>query len=127
MENTTNNTYPADITDLLDEMQAGKYKHLQLFLYRNHSSLGLGLGQQYLVANRDDFGVYKLISVDYNNGIVTMVLTNHFTDEPSEISLNVNDEHPEYIFICWNDIKDLVCGETTSHYNGEELLELENE
>lgn len=125
MEKTINNTYPANIAELIDQMQEGKYKNLQIMLYRNHTSLGLGLGQQYLVANRDGFGVYRLINVDYNNGIINMVLTNSLTDEPFKINLNVNDQHPEYIFICWEDIKNMVLDDIAYRFTGEDTLELE--
>jgi len=125
MDKTMNNTYPADIAALIDDMQAGKYKNLQIMLYSNHPGLGLGLGQQYLVVNRDGFGVYRLINVDYRSGIIYMVLTNQLTGEPFEINLNVNDEHPEYMFVCWNDIKNMVLDDIAYRFTGDDSPELE--
>ena len=127
MEKTTNNTYPANIAELIDQMETGRYKHLQIFLRHNQSNLGLGMEQEYLMVSRDDFGVYRLVSVDYSEGIVQLVLSNPITGEPSEINLDVHDEHPAYIFICWNDIKNLVYAEMTSDYAGEDLLELDTD
>ena len=127
MDKTMNNTYPADIAALIDDMQAGRYKNLQIMLYRNHPGLGLGLGlgQQYLVVNPDGFGVYKLLDINYCEGVLKMGLTESLTGEPFEINLNVNDEHPEYIFICWEDIKNMVLDDIAYRFNGEDSLELE--
>ena len=127
MEKTINNTYPADIVALIDDMKAGRYQNLQIILYRNHPGLGMGmgLGQQYLVVNRDGFGVFRLISVDYKSGIIYLALTNQLTGEPFEINLDVNDEHPEYIFICWEDIKNMVLDDIAYRFTGDDSLELE--
>ena len=127
MEKAINNTYPADITDLINQMQEGKYKHLQIFLSRNQSNLGLGFGQKYLVVNPDGFGLYELNCVDYNAGILQMLFTKPATGNTAEINLDINDEHPAYIFICWKDIRDMVYDEIPSSCAGEDLLELDNE
>jgi len=116
MDTTMNNTYPADIAALLADMQMGKYKNLQIFLYRNPDKLGLGLGQKYLVVNPDGFGALRLISVDYKSGIIQLVLINEFTDEPNEIFMDINDEHPENIFVCWEDLKNMVLDDIAYHF-----------
>lgn len=125
MDKTMNNTYPADIAALINDMQAGRYKNLQIMLYRNHPGLGLGLGQQYLVVNPDGFGVFKLDSLDYNNGIINLLLTNSLTGEPFIINLDVNDQHPEYTFICWEDLKNMVLDDIAYRFTGDDTLELE--
>jgi len=127
MEKAINNTYPADITDLINQMQEGKYKHLQIFLSRNQSNLGLGFGQKYLVVNPDGFGLYKLNSVDYNAGILQILFTNPDTGNTAEICLDINGEHPAYTFICWKDIRGMVYDEITNCCAGEDFLELDNE
>ena len=74
--NNSNCECSPSLDELLDDMQnpSGKYKHLQIVLYRNKNSLKLGLGQKYLVVNNVGFGVYILNDVDYSNGIITNVL-----------------------------------------------------
>ena len=37
MEKSTYTTYPADLPELIEAMQAGMYKHLSIFLYRDKS------------------------------------------------------------------------------------------
>ena len=127
MEKTTYDTYPADLPELIEAMQAGKYKHLSIFIYRHQSSLDLGFGQKYLVINPNGFGLYELKSVDYSAGFLQMLCTNPDTGCIAEVNLDVNDEHPEHYALCWNDIKDLVFNEIASDYDAADLLELENE
>ncbi len=126
-----NNTsaYPPTIEELLDAMEDpfGRYRYLQLIYYRNKSSLGLGLGQQYLVVNQYGFGLYQLDDVDYSNGILTMMFTNPRTGNMAEITLDVNNKHPEHFLICWKDIKQLMFEENLLDIADDELLELEGE
>ncbi|MCJ7449492.1 MAG: hypothetical protein MUO72_17590 [Bacteroidales bacterium] len=130
MEKETNNStyqYPSTFDELIDDMQnhADRYKHLQIILNRKieHS---LGLGQKYFVVNNIGFGVYQLNDVDYSNGKIYMTLTNTSTGNTAEISLDVNNEHPEHFLICWNDIKQMAYAESTIDYTNDELLEQEN-
>jgi len=127
MEKTIYNTYPADLPELIEAMQAGKYKHLSIFLYHDKSSLDMGFGQRYLLVNNSGFGLYDLKSVDYNSGFLQMLFTNPDTGCFAEVNLDVNNEHPEHFAIRWNDIKDMVYNDIASDYDATDLLELENE
>ena len=127
MEKSTYNTYPADLPELIKAMQAGKYKHLLIFLYRDKSSLDMGFNQQYLVVSRTGFGVYQLKSVHYKAGFLQMLFANSDTGCNAELYIDVNNEHPEYLAIRWNDIKDMVYNEIASDYDAADLLELDDE
>jgi len=127
MEKTNYATYPPDLPELIKAMQAGKYKHLQIFLYRDKSSLDMGFNQKYLVISRNGFDVYELKSVDYNSGFLQMLFTNPDTGCNVELNIDVNNEHPEYLAIRWNDIKDMVYNEVASNYDAADLLELEDD
>jgi hypothetical protein len=65
------------LDELIDDMEKHpvRYKQLQFILNRK-KHYNLGLGQDYLLMNRIGFGLYKLNSVDYCNGILKMILTN---------------------------------------------------
>ena len=127
MEKSTYNTYPADLPELIEAMHAGKYKYLSIFLYRDESSLDMGFGQRYLLVNNRGFGLYDLKSVDYSGGYLQMLLTNPDTGCVAELNIDVNNIHPEYLAIRWNDIKDMVYNEIASDYDAADLLELEDE
>ena len=127
MEKSTYTTYPADLPELIEAMQDGKYKHLSIFLYRDKSSLDMGFGQRYLLVNNRGFALYDLKSVDYKAGFLQMLFTNPDTGCFAKINLDVNNEHPEHYCLCWSDIKDMVYNEIASDYVDDELLELEDE
>jgi len=119
---------PSTLDELVQDMEKhpDRYKHLQFILNRkkNHN---LGLGQKYLVVNSIGFGLYKLNSVDYKHGIITMILTNPDTAIPAEINLNIDNKHPELFFVNWKDIEDLVLTGRNFDCADNELLELEDE
>ncbi len=127
MEKSTYSTYPADLPELIEAMQDGKYKHLSIFLYRDKSSLDMGFGQRYLLVNNRGFALYDFKSVDYNGGFLQMLFTNPDTGCFAEVNLDVNNEHPEHFAIRWNDLKDMVYNGIASDYDDADLLELENE
>ena len=129
MENTTDNNYPATRADLIEAMQypSGRYKHLQIFFYRNKSSLDLGFGQKYLIVNRLGFDLYELTGVDYHSGVIKMLFNNPSNGNSAEINLDINDEHSEHFLICWNDIKNMLYAEQTHNSVDADLLELDAE
>ena len=121
--------YPETMEELLDAMEdpSGRYKHLRIILYRNRSSIGLGLGQQYLVVNKNGFGLYQLTDINYSNGILVMTFANPKTCNMAKVTLDINNKHPEHFLIGWNDLKQLVYEETISDIIDDEILELEND
>jgi len=127
--NNSNCECSPSLDELLDDMQdpSGKYKHLQIVLYRNLNSLKLGLGQKYLVVNNVGFGVYILNNVDYKNSIIQMFFTNSLTGDKAEISLDINEKHPQVFIICWKDIKQMVFNEYVTDVAYDELLEFDFE
>ena len=129
MENTTDNNYPATRADLIEAMQypSGRYKHLQIFFYRNKSSLDLGFGQKYLIVNRIGVDLYELTGVDYHSGVIKMLFNNPSNGNSAEINLDINDEHSEHFLICWNDIKNMLYAEQTHNSVDADLLELDAE
>ena len=117
--------YPATLEELLND-QSGKYKHIQIIMHRENN-YNLELGQEYLVVNNIGFGVYQLNDIQYNDGVILMKFTDPSSDDPAEIRLDVNNEHPEHFLIFWDDIRAMFNYENILHdINEDELLELEN-
>lgn len=56
-----------------------------------------------------------------------MFFTNTFTGDKAEISLDINDEHPQVFIICWDDIKKMAFNENVTDVADEELLEFDFE
>ncbi|MGD0583761.1 MAG: hypothetical protein ABR974_12560 [Bacteroidales bacterium] len=99
---THKNSYECKPTvqELLDD-KSGRYTNLQIILNRKDNR-SLGLGQEYLVVNNIGFGVYQLNDIDYSDGIILMTLTNISNGNIAEITMDINDEHPQYYLICWD-------------------------
>jgi len=119
---------PATTDELITDMELNpeRYKHLQFILNRQ-KHMGLGLGQLYLVVNETGFGVYRLDDVDYENSIIRLSFSNPLTGNFAEISLDIDNKHPQLFLINWLDIEDMVYKEMVYDFIGNELLELENE
>lgn len=120
--------YPNTLYDLIVDMELNpeRYKHLQFILNRPEH-MGLGLGQLYLVVNENGFGLYRLDDVDYENSIIQLSFTNPMTGNYAEISLDINNKHPQLFLINWLDIEDTVYKEVVYDFTDNELLELESE
>ncbi len=119
---------PATMDELITDMELNpeRYKHLQFILNRQEH-MGLGLGQLYLVVNETGFGVYRLDDVDYENSNIRLSFSNPLTGNYAEISLDINNKHPQLFLINWLDIEDMMYKEMVYDFIDNELLELENE
>ena len=122
------NEYPNTLDELVSDMELNpnKYKHLQFILNRQ-KHMNLGLGQLYLVVNEVGFGLYRLIDVDYHNGIVRLSVINPATENSAHISLDITNKHPQMFLINWKDIEDMVYSGIVANYTENELLELNKE
>jgi len=125
---TCDKEFPATLDELVTDMELypEKYKHIQFILNRQ-KQMNLGLGQLYLVVNDTGFGLYCLDNVDFENSVIRLSFTNPATGNKAEISLDINNKHPQVFLINWKDIEDMVYSGITSNYTDNELLELGNE
>ncbi len=118
---------PTSIHELVEEMEKHPdlYQHLQIFL-RRESNTGISeFGEQYLAVSPSGFELYKIESVDYQNGRIIISLTNVSTNENVIHSVDINYEQPSCLFVRWQDIKSMVFSECIkSNINDGDLLEL---
>ncbi len=117
MENETNVNQPTPQEFFDCWLTSGRYNHLKIILSKKYKGT---LGQHYLVISSAGFGVYQLDDINYNNGVILMALTNTDTGESAQIRLDINNEHPQYFLVCWDDIvqmakKEDVC-KTSDNY-----------
>ena len=123
------NEYPNTLDELVTDMERNpdKYKHIQFILNRL-KHMNLGLGQLYLVVNEVGFGLYRLNNVDYKDGVISLSFTNPATGNSADISLDINNKHPQLFLINWLDIEDMVYSGIAANYtDNEDLLELDHE
>jgi len=102
--------YPANLDELVHDMEMHpyQYQHLKIFL-RRESNTGIpDFGEQYLAVSHDGFALYRLDSVDYQDGNIILSLTEKSTNQPVKFSVDINNTQPSCIFIRWTDIWNLV-------------------
>jgi len=119
--------YPNSIDEMVSEMEKHPdvYQHLKVFL-RHENSTGIpDFGEDYLAVSPTGFGLYRIDTVDYQNGKVILSFTEASTNKAVQYSLDVNNQHPSCLFIRWKDVKNMVFDECMkSKINDNELLEL---
>lgn len=119
--------YPTSLDEMVSEMEKHPdlYQHLRIFL-RRESNIGIpDFGEQYLAVSHDGFALYRLDSVDYQDGCVLLSLTEQSTNQPMKFSVDINNKQPSCLFIRWKDIWNIVLDECLkSNVDDNDLLEL---
>ncbi|MBN1969730.1 MAG: hypothetical protein JW870_10210 [Candidatus Delongbacteria bacterium] len=101
------------------------YQHLRIFLKHDNSTVNYDFGEQYLAVSQDGFALYRLDSVDYQDGRVLLSLTEQSTNQPVEFSVDINNEQPSCLFVRWKDIWDIILDDILkSDGNDGDLIEL---
>lgn len=119
--------YPANLDELVQDMEMHpyQYQHLKIFLRRENNIDNTDFGEEYLAVSHNGFAVYRLDSVDYQNGRVLLSLTEQSTNQTVKYSVDINNEQQSCIFLRWKDIKNMVFNECMkTNRNDSDLLEL---
>jgi hypothetical protein len=98
------------IEDVFEGLNSnGLYSHWQIILSREKNC---ALGQKYLCVSPEGFACVELINVDYleNDGVVSFFIK--YTSTGQEMLVKRSLFHrPEFLFINWEDVVDLVKSE----------------
>lgn len=125
MEKETNNNNQEGMEELINELESGDYKHLQIFVYRDEPNHIFGMGERHLVVNHSGYTMFKLTSLEFNNGNIQVEFTNPDTENPVTVNLDVKSALPDIFLIKWEDFLDLSYADRTNP--DEELLQLDRE
>lgn len=123
-DNNNGKCFPS-LDEIINEVQSGCYKHFQIFLYRDEPNHIFGMGDRHLVVNHSGFTMFKLTSLEFNNGNIQSVFTNPDTGNPITINLDVKDAKSDLFLIKWEDFWDLSYADRTNP--DEELLQLDRD
>lgn len=104
---------PESLDELVHDMEKhpDQYQHLRIFLGRESNTVIPDFGEQYLAVSHDGFALYRLDSVDYQNGRIFLSLKEATTDIAVTYSLDINEEHPHCLFVRWRDVWNLLLSE----------------
>lgn len=118
---------PTSINELVVDIEKhpDRYQHLKIFL-RHENSTGIpDFGEEYLAVSPSGFGLYRIESVDYQNGEIIISITDTSTKEVVTHSVDINNSHPTCLYVRWKDIKNMVFNECMKrNINDNALLEL---
>ena len=95
-----------------EELLAGmssttKYDHLKIILNASVDSTGKTF-QRYLWVTPHDFGIARLMNVDYDNDMVNLSLRDEANDVEKTITIDINVQEIKLLLINFEDVKNLI-------------------
>jgi hypothetical protein len=99
-----------------EELLAGmsctnKYDHLKIILNASHNSIGKTF-QKYLWVTPYDFGIAKLMNVDYYDDQVILQLRDETNDTDTTYTIDVNVPEIKLLLVNLEDVKQLVMNDS---------------
>jgi len=123
-DNNNSNRAPS-LDELIDDIQSGNYKHIQIFVYKDKPINNFGRDEKFLVVNNNGFGLYRLSNLDFSDDKIQLVFTDPATGNPVTASLDIKHTKSDLFIIDRKDIADLVYNDQTVGID--ELLELDED
>jgi hypothetical protein len=100
----------------------GKFSHLQVFLHRNFKCQ---IGSKFLMVTPSVFGLVVVKDLTYKNGIIIVQIYDCVTQQVGNVRIDINDERPNALFICFEDIRSIVLTDSKKVVDDSGLLEFE--
>ena len=100
----------------------GKFSHLQVFLHRNFKCQ---IGSKFLMVTPSVFGLVVVQDLRYKSGIVIVEYLDFVTQQVGNVRININDERPCVLFICFDDIRSIVLTDSKKVDDDSGLLEFD--
>ena len=110
------------LEELLESLSQGKYSNLQVFLHRDFKCQ---LGSKFLMVSPSVFGLVVVEDLKYENGIVIVEFLDCVTKQVGNVRIDIDDERPNVLFICFEDIKGIVANDSKKVVDDSGLLEFD--
>jgi hypothetical protein len=101
-----------------------KFKHLQVFLHRERDT-DIRPDDYFLMVTPQVFGIVKVLDLKVEGNFINIEFLDCTMQEVGSIKIDIHDARPTIFFICWQDVKKMVLGETISSYCNNDLLEFD--
>jgi hypothetical protein len=108
--------------ELLDGLSQGKYSNLQVFLHRDFHCK---IGSKFMMITPSIFGLVVVKDLTYENGIIIIEFLDCVTQQVGNVRIDINDEKPNVLFICFEDVKSIVLTDSNKTIDDSCLLEFE--
>ena len=100
----------------------GKFSHLQVFMHRNFKCQ---IGSKFLMITPSVFGLVVVKDLTYENEIIIVEFLDCVTEQVGNVRIDINDERPCVLFICFEDIRSIVLTDNKKVDDDAGLLEFE--
>lgn len=111
-----------ELIDLF-ETYPDKYKHLQVFLHRERDT-GVRPDNYFLMVSPRVFGKVEVLDLTVEDDNINIEFLDCTIKEVGNIRINIDDDKPQVLFICWRDIREMVLDGTLT-LDKDELLEFD--
>jgi hypothetical protein len=102
--------------------ETGIYSHMRLILTKNNDRR---LRQKYLMVSRNAFGLVRLCDVDFDDNQICIALQDINTGIIKNVYLDINDSSFRFLLISWQDIREIIKGESINKPIEDDLLDFE--
>jgi hypothetical protein len=122
-----NRQFDADgyIQGLIERISSNpdKYMHLQVFLHRERDTDSRP-DNYFLMVSPRVFGKVKVLDLEVEGNFINIEFLDCAMQEVGNVRINISEEKPKVLFICWQDIRKMVLDETVT-LDKDELLEFD--
>lgn len=101
-----------------------KYSHLKVFLHlpRENDTKSNYL---FLMISPTKFTKVELLDLSVEDDSIIVEFRDCAMQGIGNVKINVHDNKPQVLFVCWDDIRKMVMADSISHRSNEDLLEFE--
>lgn len=101
-----------------------KFEHLKVFLCRRKDANSRP-DNFFLMVTQRVFGKVEVLDLTVDGNFINIEFLDCAMQEVGIIHINIDDDKPNTLFICWQDVKKMVLDEAISNYCDNNLLEFD--
>ena len=126
MKSSFTNSEDISLEELVNQMSCSPddYKNLQIFLHRRRDANSRP-DNCYLMVTPQVFGKVEVLDLTVEDNFIIIEFLDCAMQEVGIIHINIDDDKPSELFICWQDVKKMVLDEAISSYCDNNLLEFD--
>jgi hypothetical protein len=100
------------------------YEHLKLFLHREDNKT-YKTNQEYLLVSPNIFSKVKILNIDTQGFFIDIDIEDYATNKKETLRIDMTDDRQRYLFVHWDDVKDMVYHDPLDCEEDNSLLEFE--
>ena len=115
-----------EVLNLIERISSSPddFRHLQVFLHRERDTDSRP-DYFFLMVSPRVFGKVELLDLTVEGDNIIVEFLDCAMQEVGNVRINISEEKPKVLFICWQDIRKMVLDESASMSCTDELLEFD--